>query len=256
LLLASLTLAGVHLEAEAAPSKPSAEAIAAAIPLLKTAREHYQSKRYKEAAHLYHAAYQLSGDPIDLFNAARAEQRGFQLDAAEADYKRYLKAAPAGQAGVPRAKLHLQEIAEARAALAGKSAAGSPAGSGSGAADAGVARRESAGSWRSPAGWGGLGLGALGVGLGGWWLASATIDSSELDDKLDATKGGQKVISYDDAQAESDRINDVLLRGYLAAGVGAVAAGVGAWLLLSDGPKKVALTPGPRPMGLGLAMRF
>lgn len=246
-----------------AGDQASSEETAAAKTLEKSAYEHYKAKRYRMAAQLYHAAFAMNGDPNGLFNAARAEQRGFVLDAAQADFERFLTLAPAGHDGIRRAKVHLQEITEAKAALAGKSGQAGAHGSvpapvqAADEAEGLTEKGAAAADWRRPAAWGAVGLGALGVGLGAWWLVSGLQDSGDLDDRLDATRAGDTSLSYSEAQAENERINSTLVRGYVAAGVGVVAAGVGGWLLFQgQAGDQVAVVPGPRLAGLGLALRF
>lgn len=229
--------------ARPAPGERSSIGNAESASGVQTAHGHYRAGRYEKAARLYQAAYRLDGDPAALFNAARAEQRGFQLEAARRDFERYLKLVGSEDKGSARARLHLQEIAEAQAALVSEHRR--------------ARKKADDDGWQTPAGWAALGIGAAGVGLGVWWLLSANLDSNQLDEQLEATKRGEVGLTYEGAQVENTRINDTLLRGYAALGVGAVAAGVGVWWLLRmEGDTSVALVPGPRGVGWGLAVQF
>mgnify|MGYP002630298541 CR=1 FL=1 len=86
----------------------------AALGALKLAQLEYRNGNYAEAARLFHRAYDL--DPVGdyLFNAARAEQRVFDLDAADRDFARFLALPSGSDEGKRRARLHLEEVRATR----------------------------------------------------------------------------------------------------------------------------------------------
>ena len=94
---------------------------------LRMANLHYQEGRFQKAAELYHDAFKTHPEPAFLFNAARAEMRDFQLDAAERDFRRYLELPGVDEAGQRRANVHLDEIAGYRRDAAAKSQASAAA---------------------------------------------------------------------------------------------------------------------------------
>ena len=63
-------------------------------------------------------------------------------------------------------------------------------------------------------------------------------------------------LSQQEAAAKSSSINARVGAGWALTGIGAVAAGVGAWWLLTSPPKAVTLLPGPGLTGASLAVRF
>lgn len=87
---------------------------------LRMANLHYQEGRFRKAAELYHDAFKTYPEAAFLFNAARAEMRDFQLDAAERDFRRYLELPGVDAAGQRRAHVHLDEIAAYRRDAAAK----------------------------------------------------------------------------------------------------------------------------------------
>ncbi|MCO4760217.1 MAG: hypothetical protein KC502_01855 [Myxococcales bacterium] len=88
----------------------SAEASKAAMAALSLANHHYKGGRFKKAAKLYHEAYGIDARAAFLFNAARAEMRGFAHVDAKRDFERYMALPTATDKGKQRARLHLSEI--------------------------------------------------------------------------------------------------------------------------------------------------
>ena len=115
LAVAALAVALVIPASSAAAEGPAAEA---AMGALKLARHHYGKGEYKRASALFHQAFELNPLADFLYNAARAEQRAFELDLAERDFKRLLELPDASAEVQRRSKLHLTEIAESRGAMA------------------------------------------------------------------------------------------------------------------------------------------
>lgn len=89
---------------------------AAAMGALKLAKHYYDQGEFKKAAERFREAYAIDANPAFLFNAARAEQRGFMLDEAERDFNAVLAASKDDKMR-HRAQVHLQEIKAYRAQL-------------------------------------------------------------------------------------------------------------------------------------------
>jgi len=118
---------------------------AAAMGALKLAKHYYDKGDFKKAAERFREAYGIHPNPAFLFNAARAEQRGFMLDDAERDFKEVLKKSK-DKTMRHRAEVHLQEIAAYRKQLAaqGTDAAKAKAAADKAKRDAEKAKREAA----------------------------------------------------------------------------------------------------------------
>jgi tetratricopeptide (TPR) repeat protein len=301
-ILAAMLVALLARPALAGPS--AAEAASGALQL---ARHHYEKGDYARAAGLFHEAFGIDPVPAYLFNAARAEQRGFLLDEAERDFGRFLGLPGAESAAKARAETHLKEVRETRAQLAatreqdkkalearlraelaartkaekaleqGGTGVEGAAGPGAQALEVGpVPRRQpvdptpsptptpglkapatvraEAPAWRGVAAWSGLGTGAACLlGAGGLWLW-ASGDQSALDEKNAEVDGEGYItgISYGAAKSEQESINSRLLGAEVLGGVGLLAAGLGAWLLLSE-PERASLRLGPRSVGVAWA---
>ena len=254
---------------------------AAGRELREAAKVHYDARRYEKAATLYHAAFDVTRNPAYLFNAARAEQRAYQLDKAERDFNTYIRVAPSDSDGITRARLHLSEIHDARSAFAKQGKEGKPSdppaeqeGKPSGAPSLPAEKKPAAPStvmqpapfpprpanaeagsgWRGPVGWAGVGLGVAGVAIGAWVLVDADLASTDLDKKLYA-QGGPS-LSYAAADAETRRINERLLLGWGVAGAGVVCVAAGTWLLLRGDDDRTVLAPTVAPGRIGFVLHF
>lgn len=95
---------------EAGPVAPASRNVAAALSAARLATHHYKAGRFKKAARLYHEAYAIAPKAAFLFNAGRAEMRGFAYADAKRDLNAYLKSPQATEKGSQRARMHLAEI--------------------------------------------------------------------------------------------------------------------------------------------------
>ena len=250
---------------------------------LALAKHHYGEKRYKEAAKLFHQAYSLHPLPGFLFNAARSEQRAFQLDLAEKHYKEVLLLKDLDAKTRKRATFHLGEVVEMRKRLAEERAAGTreqrakdekalrkdqirakpkpavavapappkaPEKTSGGATPPAVPVRATGAAWKTPAGLSAALLGVAGVAAGIYLHLSAETDIEKLESDLGQKNADGKIIglskeAYDKRTADIEGLQGT---GWLAVGVGTVALGAGAWMLLTrsdSGAEKTALG-GPR----------
>ncbi len=89
-----------------------------ALDLLAAAKFYYKKGDFKSAAARFLEAYRIDPRPEYLFNAARSEQRGMQLDKARKHFEELLKLAGLGAQVKSRATMHLQEIKAIQAAIA------------------------------------------------------------------------------------------------------------------------------------------
>ncbi len=216
----------------------------AALALSKQALEAYLAGDFAGAEALYTQAYRTwSGEPLYLYNAARAAERAGHREAAERMYQEYLSKAPPGQPEVAKARFHLGEL---RASKPTAPAVPPPKNPGPAAGSAGK-------------GAGGLALlitgGVVAVG-GGLLLGSAASDQSELDSRLGQrdAKGNIIGISHTDAVAKQSGINTKEYIGWGMVGAGAVAGILGAVLMANSPSSRVVLLPQER--GMALALRF
>lgn len=115
----------------------------AAMGALKVAKHYYDKGDFEKAALRFHEAYKIHPNPAFLFNAARAEQRGFKLEAAERDFNEVLRRAKDPKM-LKRTRLHLAEIKAYRERLSGDAAQANKANAAAAAAqkDAAAAHAE------------------------------------------------------------------------------------------------------------------
>lgn len=104
---------------------------------------------------------------------------------------------------------------------------------------------------------GGAALAIVGLSL----YAATTSDIAAYKSSTTTGTGGQITkISQEEAAKQASSINARVGTGWALAGVGAVAAGVGAWWLLTtpekSGERTLFLTPGPTVAGMGLGLHF
>ncbi len=114
LLLAVAAILLVGISATPALAETSPEAKKRAMAALEIAKQYYAEKEFRLAAKLFHKAYSLDPKPAFLYNAARAEQRGFMLEEAQRDYERLIGLKNADAETRKRAKIKLEEVREAR----------------------------------------------------------------------------------------------------------------------------------------------
>ncbi len=234
-----------------------------ALGLSQRALDAYLAGDFARAALLYAQAFRTwPGELLYLYNAARAEQRAGQLEAAERDYAQFVDEAPPDHVELDKARLHLAEVRAARKAAAARPAdpptpAPRPLAHSPGAAPKPLAAPAPAGSARTTGGVVLLvGGAALAIG-GGVLLAGAAGDQATLDGKLAQTKGGVIVgVDHATATAEQSAINGRLYTGWAVVAGGAVAGVIGGVLLATAPRAQVAVAPWPTGTGLTLAARF
>ena len=247
---------------------------------------HFKAGEYARAAPAFHIAYSRDPKPVLLFNAALSEQRSNQFDLARRDYKRVLSRKDLHPKIAARAR---KGLAEVEAALAGpvppptvaaivqpKPAAAAPTApkatpktpppavaatapqAAPQSAPVAAARPDVVGvgksaGWQTPAGWAGVGLGAVLTGLGGWLLATWSADEAAYLDGLERKDNKIVNVSNESFQAEWDKLDgqhNVALATTIS---GVVLAGAGAWLLLTaPAPGTLTLSPTGRGMTVGV----
>ncbi|MCC7538764.1 MAG: hypothetical protein IT379_21240 [Deltaproteobacteria bacterium] len=201
------------------------------------ALDHYNNRRYAEAAAAFQAAYELRNDPELLYNAARSLERGLQRDEAITMYERFL-ALPGSTADLRnRATASVQALRAERDAAAtpptppagtgggasgGAGGGGSGGGGGTGAPDD---RRRGRDGGSSTLEWVLVGGGGLLIGVGAVFGITALSDNSDFEDEI--------------VPAERRSLADDIDRNALLAdifiGSGIAAAGIGIILLVAGG---------------------
>ncbi len=116
---------------------------------------------------------------------------------------------------------------------------------------------EAPADWKKPTGWALVATGGVALVGGAILGALAASGRSSLDaNKLpDGVHYDPSKITHDGIVSQQTAINSKATGAIVCGAVGVVAAGVGAWALLTA-PSKVAFTPGPGVVGVGLASRF
>lgn len=200
------------------------------------------------AVRLWGEALQIQPKPAWLLRRARAEHLAGNAEAAIKGYDRYLElateAAP-DRADALRWRAELQPSAPAATTRPATGGPALPSGAAVGTVAGGSSDHEVASAPDRTLAWAVLGGGAA-VGLGGVGLYLATLsDQAAYEASLAAKTGGKySGTAYEDAKASADAINGRVRLAWAVGGVGAVTAGVGAWLLLKR-PGKVAVAPVP-----------
>ena len=262
----------------------------AALGVHKLTTQTYKAGDFKKAAELYHTAFKINPQPAFLFNAARSEQRIMLLDEAEKHFEQVLTLVGLDDRTRSRTKMHLQEIATVRKALASaqaKAAAAkkpevkqtpkpvvkptpkpevkpapkpvkAPVAEGPvKAAQPPVTVTTGQGAWQGTAGWASLGTGVVLAGIGGWLLISYMGDQTALDQKQETLDGAGKVadISFEEYEEEQQSLWTRRGLGAGAVGIGLAAVGVGAWML-ATAPEDKPVVIAPSAGGATLAWRF
>jgi len=217
-----------------AQKAPAAATNDDAVTRYRRALVHYKAGRFDAAAEDFHAAFALQKKAVFLFNAARSEHRAGKLKLAAGHYRQLLKrkAVPAKMAA-RAGELMVKVESEFRAREARE------------AADEAESKRrlelrqqrEQQQSNHKLISFGLTGGGVAVLGAGGWLVASALSDQQALDDKVAkrSVGGSPKItgLSYEEYAAEQDRLD----RNHIVAGVtaaaGAIATGIGVWMLLN-----------------------
>ena len=237
----------------------------AALQALNVAKFHYKRGEFDQAALLLHSAFRIQPKAEFLFNAARAEHRAMKLNMAKRHFEHCLKLPDATEAVRRRAKMHIKEIETVQVALdSARREAVANAAPLPGEVSATVIKDPGpppSPAWQRPAGWAGVGLGAVLLGAGAYVWSSYAADQQALNDKTDNKDAAGQVVGIDWQRYEDSQqvLNSraALRTGLVAAG--AVVAATGTWLLLTarDGTKETSwqLTPALGP-GVVASLRF
>ena len=258
MLLVAMMAVGAPLTVQADEQKE-----AAALAILQTAKKHYKEKNFVKAAQIFATAYEVSGNPAYLFNAGRAYQRGYKLSEAEKHFKLCLKMVKDKSTPmVRRANVHLQEIQEARSAIAAavKTASGSslvsppgkqpvaqpqprpapeneptnkpivrPAEAKQGKPDAGAGGTQSVTSvaaaepaWKNYTAWGLIGGGGVIGAVAAWMMATATSNKDALNQEVKDNTKDGKVVMS--RAGYDEKVSSI--NGKIYTGYGLFAAGV------------------------------
>lgn len=236
--------------AQSAPTVPSA---------FERAAGHFKAEQYDLAAPLFHEAYKADPRPVFLFNAALAEQRAGQLEAARRHFEAVLAIEGVHPKIAERSRAALAEIDQVSAKPVASEPP--PAVKPQGAPPAApsppprVKQEEPPQGWRSPVGWGGVGVGVLLAGVGGWMVSVALADDQALRDRLTRVEG--KVAGLDSASYRQER-DDIASRWNLGvglAGLGVLAGATGVWML-ATAPDGARVTLWQDGRGLSLKLAF
>jgi len=264
---------------EAPPAKAdsgdAAAADRAAMGALAMAKHLYKQGKYKKAAAFFRQAYDVKPIPEFLFNAARAEQRGYLLREAERDFLVLLARPNLDATMRRRAKIHLKEVREAlahttrlkaEAADARAQASRARANAKQATMDARMRKNaEKSGQWTNRLKWPVLGIGVAALGFGTWSLLNAAASQSDLDTHIDPDTGKfRPTITVAEARSQQSSINGGYFTGWVSAGLGAALLGVGTWLLSSESDSSIhqtrstlAITPMfGRRRGMAIAWQF
>lgn len=242
-VLACLVVAGVlTMLGTRAPAAADEASAGAAMGALKLAKHYYDKKDFARAAARFHEAWSIDPNPAFLFNAARAEMRSFQLDAAEKHFRQYLGLKGIDAAGRRRAQVHVEEIAAQRKLLAAKRR---PAPT---AAPATAVVKTDAPDWMTIGLWAGSGVALVAAG-GLYWSARSARDDTN---KLVVNKEWELKDHNEQVEAQAMRRN-------IAVGAAVAGAGLAVWAWLNGsaaaGDAAAALQVAPWHDGRGLAMR-
>ncbi|MBI5607535.1 MAG: hypothetical protein HY902_01490 [Deltaproteobacteria bacterium] len=243
-LVLALLLAQVPVSSHAAPATGTAQAIAA------EACAAFDAGEFERAVDLYLAAYRADPAQVGMiYAAARAAHLAGQLDRADELYRQALQNPGLASDLAEQARQHLADLA-ARRDQADKHRAKAGTGDPPPVDSPEPARADAMATWIALGG--GVALLAAGLGTVRW----AWSDERDLNAKLDNRSAGKITsINYTDAQSAHSSINLRYGLGWTATGLGAAAAGVGAWLALRGSDSRVAVLPGG-PGSLVVALRF
>ncbi|MBM4345990.1 MAG: hypothetical protein FJ100_21665 [Deltaproteobacteria bacterium] len=258
--------------------------------LASEAEGEYIAGRFKQAAILFHRAFEQRQDVGYLYSAGRAEQQAGLIDEALATYATVLRLAPKASEFARKAKLHLDAIKAKRAAV--PVPPGAPPGAAPSAAPA-VDLPPSPTPVAAPApatpvaaapvpvapvaavpvaaaaattlaidddvprtGWWWLAGGAA-LAVGGAGLAwSSWSDVRKADAAVTAASPADKPLAAADYKAAAQASRGPIIGGWVAAGLGAAAAAFGGWSLRRGASGLgVTLAPGPAN-GLAVGVHF
>ncbi len=251
-VVAAVTVASVFAFAAPASAVTKAQE-AEALDVFKAAAKHYKAGEFAQSDKLFREAFAIHGRPVYLYNAARSAHRRGDLHTAARDYKRVLDLPRTSKKVAERTQKLLDEVNAAQKREAAKAEQ-----------EAEKERlrlakkaKEDDVAFRSKAAWASTITGVVAVGVGGYLLAAKASEQADLDDKV-GKKAGGKVIGID-AQtytAEQDRLDRNGVIGMATIGVGVAAAGLGAYLLMTQPADKVAISPFFNGHGAVVTLRF
>jgi len=268
-ILCCVLAASVGLFTATAPSTggaADAPPSQAAMQALGLAKYYYGKGDFKEAAKLFHRAFAIDPRPEFLYNAARAEQRGAMLDDALKHYREVLRMKAVSPRVIQRTQLAIKEIegvqrlvAKARAEGRRAEPAARPArpggkelegvGAVKAAGPAGAVTPTvvagSGGRWKRSAAMPVLGGGVAVVAIGAYIALATMGEQADLDDRVATKAPDGRVIGIDKQtyKTEQERLNRNATISAATLGVGAVAVGVGAWMVATQPGAKVTLAP-------------
>lgn len=276
LSLVTLMVAVTFTSQRGFAEKPKQEA--AALSVVAGAKA--KAGDYKLCAEMYQQCYRLDPSFLGyLYSAARCAQKGGQIDLAEKHYREFISRSPAEHPLRPRADAHMKELMQARRVAAEKQALAEKAAAEKAAAEKAKAaapkptmdskpivaarngdtrvRKAAPGmSGRALRGWIGVGGGAVMAGVASWlaWRAKSDFDALKVDVSLPAGTSLIDSITYAEAVKRNDAIRSGTTMAAVTGGLALVAAGAGAYLLLTDeAPAKSALRISPIPGHLSAA---
>ena len=206
----------------------------------------------KTAAKLYLAAYQAARDRDDviLFKAAVAEQDAQQWQAAAGHLEEYVKRAS------PTAATYSEAVTRLEALHRRLGTAGAGAPPPKPVPKPAVVAEIPKDADPAAIGWTLVKIGAAVALVGAGSYVWTRMQQNDVEALLHVGANGKIVdISRAEAADRVQTVNTHVVTSIVLGGVGVAAAGVGAYFILRS-PKRVALTPGPAPAGVGLAWRF
>jgi len=252
-----MVVAGASAPFAAVAAVPAAKKTEAAA-LSTVAISKAKAKKFAVAASMFHEAYKIDPETHGyLYSAARAAHKAKDWAAAEKDYRKFIANAPGDHPFMANANRHLGTVVAARQAhakekKAEEAVAREKAADKAKAAPVVAKKSAPAGGGPGAASYAALGGGALLAIGGAVVLVMRSGDADQLNSDLDAGSIAEK-----DAQEQLDSINTRGTLGYGLIGAGVVAAGVGAYLLMSA-PDKTASALGVDPLNrrLLVTLRF
>jgi hypothetical protein len=115
-------------------------------------------------------------------------------------------------------------------------------------------RRPARGRARAIWGWSVTGVAVAALGTSGYFLWRMSDQRADALSRYEAYEADPSDTTYAPARAAMDDSRTSALVGYALGGVGVAALGTGAWLLLTGGEARVALTPAWTPGGGALVL--
>ncbi len=228
-------------------------------PTHQLARKHfelgnsyYQVSNYKAALDEFEKAYALEPLPGLIFNIARCHEVLGNLKDAIAKYKLFLAKSPADASDRGTVELRIRNL-EARLKEQAPPPVRQPDPPAAPPASPPVDEPRPTRSWRWPAGWAALGVGAAALAAG---IASGAMVASKSDEFERAAAEGKTYQTLLDLRAAGERYQKVEVAMLVVGGV-ALAAGGGLLIWELAGrrrPPSTALLPLGGPGGFGLAL--